>query len=439
MKVSRIEIKDFQQFKDFQVDLTYPKGHEKAGEPLDKVCFIGRSGTGKTTLLNVLKEMLTAQYISAVHNLSPDLIAHKEIFQIEFNSAKLIKQRSESIGDGYFGNPDYISTVDKRDLKLIYFPAEYIERHTQIESIEKKLLTEEELRKQVEVRRNRLKSKKVFDFQQDNSTEIWDVIFLDIQDYYFNRAKYAENLLESDNEQGLINQFNQWKKENENPLNDFANKLNPLIKEFNLKVNENPKFNFYDELRAVSLTTLNGQDIPRAGWSSGTKQLINTAIPLFKIDTKDTIVLFDEPERSLYPDLQRRIIPYYVEDLAPEAQFFYATHSPVILSSFEPWEIVVLDFDNQGFVQPKKMYKGDRHIDNYVANPRYLRWDDILTTYLGLEEEGSEERIKMRHELAILGNKLKHLNGGNEALKQELWKEYSEKATKLGWSTIHEK
>ena len=35
MKISKIEIKDFHQFKDFNIDLTYPKGHLKEGQSLD--------------------------------------------------------------------------------------------------------------------------------------------------------------------------------------------------------------------------------------------------------------------------------------------------------------------------------------------------------------------------------------------------------------------
>ena len=58
MKISRIEIKNFHQFQNFELDLTCPKGHEKAGQPLDKVCFIGQSGTGKTTLLKICKEIV---------------------------------------------------------------------------------------------------------------------------------------------------------------------------------------------------------------------------------------------------------------------------------------------------------------------------------------------------------------------------------------------
>ena len=51
MFINKIEIKNHYQFKDFKIDLTYPAGHKKAGKPLEKVCFIGQSGTGKTTLL----------------------------------------------------------------------------------------------------------------------------------------------------------------------------------------------------------------------------------------------------------------------------------------------------------------------------------------------------------------------------------------------------
>src|ERR1035437_5610279 len=56
MKVSEIKLKDHLHFRQgLVIDLTYPKGHPKQGKPLDKVCFLGQSGTGKTTLLNLIK------------------------------------------------------------------------------------------------------------------------------------------------------------------------------------------------------------------------------------------------------------------------------------------------------------------------------------------------------------------------------------------------
>ena len=34
MKIKKLEINKYLQFKDFKLDLTYPNGHEKAGQPM---------------------------------------------------------------------------------------------------------------------------------------------------------------------------------------------------------------------------------------------------------------------------------------------------------------------------------------------------------------------------------------------------------------------
>ena len=56
MKIEHLHIKNYKQFSNLDLDLTYPAGHEKAGEPLDKICIIGQSGTGKTNLLEIIKK-----------------------------------------------------------------------------------------------------------------------------------------------------------------------------------------------------------------------------------------------------------------------------------------------------------------------------------------------------------------------------------------------
>jgi len=64
MKISRIEIENFRQFKDLKLNLTYPEGHKKAGQPLDKICIIGQSGTGKTTLLELIASIDFGVFLS---------------------------------------------------------------------------------------------------------------------------------------------------------------------------------------------------------------------------------------------------------------------------------------------------------------------------------------------------------------------------------------
>jgi ATPase subunit of ABC transporter with duplicated ATPase domains len=54
MKICKVYIKGFQQFEDLELDFTNPK----TGEPLDKICFIGRNGTGKSTILRILNQII---------------------------------------------------------------------------------------------------------------------------------------------------------------------------------------------------------------------------------------------------------------------------------------------------------------------------------------------------------------------------------------------
>jgi len=60
-------MKNYNKFKNLTIDFTYPKGHKKEGQPLDKVCFLGQSGTGKTSLQNVIRATLTGT-LTIEHN-----------------------------------------------------------------------------------------------------------------------------------------------------------------------------------------------------------------------------------------------------------------------------------------------------------------------------------------------------------------------------------
>jgi len=50
MKIAWIRIKGFQQFEDTFIDFRHPE----SGKALDKICLIGRNGTGKSTILQLI-------------------------------------------------------------------------------------------------------------------------------------------------------------------------------------------------------------------------------------------------------------------------------------------------------------------------------------------------------------------------------------------------
>lgn len=41
MKLCKIIVPEYRQFKDFELDLTYPKDHPKAGKNLEKYALLG--------------------------------------------------------------------------------------------------------------------------------------------------------------------------------------------------------------------------------------------------------------------------------------------------------------------------------------------------------------------------------------------------------------
>lgn len=423
MKISKIEIKDFHQFKDFNIDLTYPKGHTKEGQPLDKVCFIGQSGTGKTTLLELIPKHLHNYDTNLVKKINPDLLSENTNISITFGlddkyCASLLFENLSWRG----ANPTFNgNTIDKTELveklkiwkkevveKLIYFPANL------------------NFDLDIDIDYD-INSDKIIDFSNQKVANVWNLILMKIQKYQEQElhirqeisktVELASNNLETI--QKALKKLEDWKKTEFNPIQDVAdNCLDRLLANFKLKVKTELDIKTKDDIGFIKVEDYNKNEIPNGLWSTGTKQVILSALPLYLLKPKHTIILFDEPERSLYPDLQRTIVDYY-SSLADDCQFFYATHSPIIASSFDPWEIVELKFNDEGKVYREVYYEGENHIDNYKWNPKLMRWDDILQRVFDLQDDGSPLRREKLNELATYNVKYRKLEKKGELGKAE--------------------
>jgi predicted ATPase len=422
MKISKIHIKDFHQFKDFTLDLTYPQGHEKAGQPLDKVCFIGQSGTGKTSLLELIPQFLYIYQTHLITNIGLKGIYRNIHIDIlyglsnEYNSRLYFK---ESISDktkivrGWTNNKTTLnkSQISSKDFRLTF-------QTWQTASASKLIYFPANLNYDIDLEFNEnLEDRKIFDFSKDKVANIWNLILEEIQVYQEQELKIRQDISKivelSSNDlnaiQEAVKKLEQWKSKEFNPIKDVAdNCLNPLLAKFKLRVKTELDFKTKDDIGFIKVEDFEGNEIPHGLWSTGTKQVILSALPLYLLKPKHTVILFDEPERSLYPDLQRTVVDYY-SSLAESCQFFYSTHSPIIASSFDPWEIVELKFNKEGKVYRETYFEGENHIDNYKWNPKYMRWDDILQRVFDLEDDGSPDRKIKLDELATLNVKFKKL------------------------------
>jgi len=457
MKISKIDITDYNQFKNLKLDLTYPKGHKKEGQALDKICFLGQSGTGKTSLLTICKAILRATFksnhdgtLGGVLNTADQKHHLKNIKMTSyFKGIKTLLEVKEGGDIVWHLNSlktevpiNFIEDFYADKNLLIYFPAEMVDNVNRI-LVEKNQLTHpfDYLKTENEIKQNISQEKmKVFDFESENFLDIWTNILKNINNYKVEELKYSQqiaNAFTKSTEEGekILAIFKHWKQENPNPIEKLARTLNPILTKFYLTIKTVFDFQSIEDLKFIKIQSRGGTEIPYHGWSTGTKQFILTITPLFQLNTTNTIILLDEPERSLYPDIQTEIIDYYTE-LAPDAQFFFATHSPLIASTFEPWEIVELKFNEQGTVYQEKYYEGERQVDNYFIDPRYLRWDSILMRIFDLEKEGSETRSDALEEACLLKAKLKKFKAENRLDTKEgqkMLERFEKLGKKLAW------
>ena len=160
------------------------------------------------------------------------------------------------------------------------------------------------------------------------------------------------------------------------------------------------------EMYPLHFVLLGGVKIDSSYLSTGTRQMLATAIPLYKFDTTDTVILFDEPERSLFPDVQQELVKYYTS-LGSEGSIFFCTHSPFVASAFEPCERFILYFDEHGEVKCK----------NGVA-PIGDDPNDILSDDFGLDELMLDEGLAAYEEYRNLGVAVR--NETDPARKNEL-------------------
>ncbi|MCW3464465.1 AAA family ATPase [Chitinophaga nivalis] len=448
MKVRSITIPDLHHFKDLHLDLTYPAGHPKAGQALDKVCIIGQSGTGKTTLLKLIS------VLSYRGSLYKELGSMDQISQISlgFEFEDLIASQTIAFDDE--ADPEkkmvaYYWNVAYQDDAAIELERANLQWDTYIKSIKQtSIYFPADLDYKLEVEHDdllNLQDQKNIDFSSYSAANTWTIILNEIRRYQEEEIKIrqeishiAEKAIDLKSIQNAVKKLEKWRRETRSPVQDIADKcLDPLLKNFGLRVKTKLDFQGKDDIGFLKIEDFAGNEVPNGLLSTGTKQVMLSALPLYLLQPEKCQILYDEPERSLYPDLQRTIIDYY-QSLTTDCQFFFATHSPIIASSFEPWEIVELKFDKNWNIYRDLYYEGENHVDNYFVDPRYLDYDLILKKVFDLKDTSTDLRMEALVELTMLKNQLDQLkqDGKLKTPKaKEILTRYKLLAQKLAWKT----
>jgi predicted ATP-dependent endonuclease of OLD family len=428
MKISKLHIDQFRHLENLDFDFTYPEDfhiEEKRGKPLDKICFIGQSATGKTSLLELIKSTIDSFFDLRIINeteiidtgvflpykIELDFEADFSIYKHKKNSIE-IDNKKFNFYEGRYNDGIKKDVINYKN-KLFYFTAEILSKQN-IKLFEEETVILIERYKSL---KEKIKDNYYYRLTFDDKVEdaIWIGLLEENINYLQKFLQFASELINSGKILDSSSQIKveNWKNNNINPLIEFSEKFNSILEKINLEV---------DLVNTGNITPLNhkisGENIPIKNTSTGTKQLLLTALLLFKLNTKDSIIIIDEPERSLYPDMQMDLMDHY-KRLAPEAQFIVATHSPFIAASFEPDERFILYFDEEGKVavrrgtspigdDPNDILKNDFKLESLMnekgveAFERYRDLKKRLTS-----EKNENEKDKLLEEILSLANAYK--------------------------------
>ena len=324
MKIEKVHIKNIKGIKDLELSF------RKDDKILDLIVLAGVNGSGKTTILEAIKDFFNNTNISYDEPEKSNI--YLNIFFEDFEK-KQIEEAEKSSIDNYEhklqdffsalqsynlyrknGNDYYRNQIAKRfDIppKIIYVPAE--NKFEEIQTYSTTL------------------SKEYKFINTINSN-----VIRDIPSYIATRRNYLATIEEDLTMKEVTNKV-------VNEINGIFN-----ILELDVKLKGFSK----DEKTMPIFENSAGEEFDINDLSSGEKQLFLRTLSIKMLEPKNSIILIDEPELSLHPKWQQKIIEVY-KKIGENNQIIVATHSPHILGSVSNENIFILYRNEKGKIEAK--------------------------------------------------------------------------------------
>lgn len=178
------------------------------------------------------------------------------------------------------------------------------------------------------------------------------------------------------------------------------------ILELDVKLSEISK----DENSMPIFTNSSGKKFGINELSSGEKQLFLRTLAIKMLEPENSIIMIDEPELSLHPKWQQKIVDVY-RKIGRNNQIILATHSPHILGSVEKENIILLEKNENGIVEVKT---GDEFGNSYGQTT-----GRILEDIMGLE---TDRNPSVNNLLTLVKEMVKNDNYENSEFKEKYTK-----------------
>lgn len=331
MKIKNVKIGKNKVLKN--IDISF----EKDNQILDTIVIAGSNGSGKTTLLESICDYFKTRIFPLNEkemNVQIDLFLENREEKIDENII------SELHSINYYKNKNinkYEEIINTLKIlpKLIYVPAEIDFNEVKTETT------------------NYKSDYKFFNIVDSDVIE-------DIPFYISSRIYYIANT------------------EEELTLKEVKEKVNAEINgvfdilDLDVKLTGLSK----DEKNMPIFVNSSGDEFDINELSSGEKQLFLRTLSIKMLEPENSIILIDEPELSLHPKWQQRIIDVY-KKIGKNNQIIVATHSPHVLGSVSNENIFLLSKNKKGEII---VLSGDELYTSYGQSA-----DRILEDIMGLE------------------------------------------------------
>lgn len=406
MKIKSINIQNNKVLGNLFLDFT-----NDSGEIINSIIIAGENGTGKSTILNIIYEFSQLDLVSTDSS-------EKREFVVQFSEEEITQLKQNDGIKRYIGSDikdrefifkfDFSIINNWNQIKIVYHSSDDSEHQTTgnvfSNSNAKKVIRA--IYSDVEI--------------NFNSRSINSVTSKNI-DEDFIQSKRSQNDLATEVTQLLVDiqaldaeDFMQWGISNTQAQVD-ERMLNIRMKRFKSAfeyIFENKKY--------VGVVTENGKKnvmfeeygkkIPLEKLSSGEKQIIFRGGFLLK-DKKSSegaIALIDEPEISLHPTWQLKILDYYKrlfynDKNVQTSQIFFVTHSPFIIHNRNRIDdkVFILKKDNSGntiSLKDGKFYTWDEEkiVEKAFDLTQYRKYFNQESTKALVITEGSTDWKHMK-------------------------------------------
>lgn len=353
MKIKNLHIKEFKGLRDISINF------EKNDKPLDLVVLAGSNGSGKTRILESILRYFQDHLNYKQNNIEAGIF-YEEKEKNCISNVRDFFYRLESFSYCETNDPlceKHIEIKNKLDIlpKVIYVPTE-------------------------------------INFQKMNTASTTLV-----QEYKFINIVNT-NLIKDIPSYIATKMISAMLKNKNEKVGDVQKKVFNEINEIfeNLSIDVKVEDISQDGRNITLFTNSSGDKFDINELSSGEKQLFLRTLAIRMLNPENSIILIDEPELSLHPKWQQRIVDVY-RKIGKNNQIIIATHSPHILGSVRKENIMLLDKDDEGKIVVRT---GDELYDSY-GQPT----DRVLKDIMGLQTTRNPKVFKLLEEVRKIVDK----------------------------------